>query len=268
MVARIFRSFPGMEYCDLKRDRVTGQSKGYAYVNYSTADAAAAAVEQLNGLEFPPHSGQRLKVMFAEPMNLRAMGQKPSPPEAARMHLAASQESEEVVQQHTGSMSGASGLDDISSHLPLRVVGSPGFAEDLEHRVEVAAVQNSLAQMSMPHGGHQLSGLRQENGSPGSVASWEGESAPPPPDSHLVYTVLSRPLPDYAIEHTCRQCGPVEWVQLQQDQRVAMVRFASAETAAVALEQLNGSQICGESLTITAMNPLQHSRISKRVRTA
>ena len=27
MVARIFRSFPGMEYCDLKRDRVTGQSK-------------------------------------------------------------------------------------------------------------------------------------------------------------------------------------------------------------------------------------------------
>ena len=45
--------------------------------------------------------------MFAEPMNLRAMGQKPSPPEAARMHLAASQESDEITQQHTGSMSGA-----------------------------------------------------------------------------------------------------------------------------------------------------------------
>ena len=26
-MARIFRSFPGMECCDLKRDRVTGQSK-------------------------------------------------------------------------------------------------------------------------------------------------------------------------------------------------------------------------------------------------
>ena len=48
-----------------------------------------------------------LQVMFAEPMNLRAMGQKPSPPETARMHLPASQESDEVVQQHTGSMSGA-----------------------------------------------------------------------------------------------------------------------------------------------------------------
>ena len=62
MVARLFQSFPGMEYCQLKRDRVTGLSKGYAYVGYSTADAAAAAVAQLNGLEFPPHSGRPLKV--------------------------------------------------------------------------------------------------------------------------------------------------------------------------------------------------------------
>ena len=68
------------------------------------------------------------------------------------------------------SPAGASGLDDISSHLPLRVVGSPGFAEEMEHRVEVAAVQNSLAQMTMPHGGHQLSGLRQENESPGGLS--------------------------------------------------------------------------------------------------
>lgn len=31
MVAHIFRSFPGMEYCDLKRDRITGQSKVLAH---------------------------------------------------------------------------------------------------------------------------------------------------------------------------------------------------------------------------------------------
>lgn len=81
-----------------------------------------------------------------------------------------------ICKRWLDSPAGASGLDDISSHLPLRVVGSPGFAEDLEHRVEVAAVQNSLAQMSMPHGGHQLSGLRQENGSPGEQQSlpWLG----------------------------------------------------------------------------------------------
>lgn len=56
------RRFHGMEYCDLKKDRTTAKSKGYCYVNYSTHEAAAAAVDQLNGMEFPPHTGHRIKV--------------------------------------------------------------------------------------------------------------------------------------------------------------------------------------------------------------
>jgi hypothetical protein len=66
-VARLFRAAaPGLEYVDVKRDRVTGRSKGYAYVNYSTAQSAQCAVRELNGAEFPPGSGCRLKVMPAE----------------------------------------------------------------------------------------------------------------------------------------------------------------------------------------------------------
>lgn len=42
-LARVFRAFPGMEYCDLKKDRATGRSKGYAYVSYLAHEAAAAA---------------------------------------------------------------------------------------------------------------------------------------------------------------------------------------------------------------------------------
>lgn len=61
-IARLFRKLPGMEYCDLKKDRVTGKSKGFAYVNYSTQESAHAAVEQMNGMEFPPHTGHRIKV--------------------------------------------------------------------------------------------------------------------------------------------------------------------------------------------------------------
>ncbi|KAF8057626.1 svkA [Scenedesmus sp. PABB004] len=64
----LFRAYPGMEYCDLKRDKATGKSKGYCYVNYSTPAAAAAAVAELNGIEFPLGSGYRLKVMYAEIM--------------------------------------------------------------------------------------------------------------------------------------------------------------------------------------------------------
>jgi hypothetical protein len=66
-LARLFRRFPGMEYCDLKKDRATGKSKGYAYVNFSTPEAAALAIEQLHGTEFPPHSGSRIKVRAAGP---------------------------------------------------------------------------------------------------------------------------------------------------------------------------------------------------------
>ena len=40
-------------------------------MNYSTHEAAAAAIEQLNGAEFPPHSGHRIKVMYAEQMGMR-----------------------------------------------------------------------------------------------------------------------------------------------------------------------------------------------------
>ncbi|KAJ9512888.1 hypothetical protein QJQ45_029135 [Haematococcus lacustris] len=124
MLARLFRRFPGMEYCDLKKDRATGRSKaanqpasqsasqpasqpanqvmdrvlrtdshpawlwsvvtaaaparplslrtlGYCYVNYSSPESAMAAVAHLNGIEFPAHTGNRIKVMFAEPLGIR-----------------------------------------------------------------------------------------------------------------------------------------------------------------------------------------------------
>mmetsp|Transcript_16990 Transcript_16990/g.23639 ORF Transcript_16990/g.23639 Transcript_16990/m.23639 type:complete len:590 (-) Transcript_16990:206-1975(-) len=65
-LARLFAKFSGMEYCDLKKNKQTGESKGFAYVNYSTPQSAAMAQESLNGIEFPP--GHILKVVFAEPL--------------------------------------------------------------------------------------------------------------------------------------------------------------------------------------------------------
>ncbi len=42
-----------------------GASKGFSYVNYSSREAAAAALDTLNGIEWPPASGARLKVRAA-----------------------------------------------------------------------------------------------------------------------------------------------------------------------------------------------------------
>ena len=42
-------------------------AQGFAYVGYKTQEAAAAALDQFNGIDFPPSSGQRLKVRLQSP---------------------------------------------------------------------------------------------------------------------------------------------------------------------------------------------------------
>ncbi|GAM25391.1 hypothetical protein SAMD00019534_085660 [Acytostelium subglobosum LB1] len=66
---KLFSRYPGMEYCDLKKDKVTNKSKGFAYVNYSTPQAALIAKNELNGIKYPP--GYVLKVVFAEPLGIK-----------------------------------------------------------------------------------------------------------------------------------------------------------------------------------------------------
>ncbi|WPT18148.1 RNA-binding protein 45 [Picochlorum sp. SENEW3] len=69
-LAMVFRCFPGMEYLDLKRDRLSGRSRGFAYVKYYSLDSAKTAQSSLNGMEFPQGSGCMLKVLFAAPLNV------------------------------------------------------------------------------------------------------------------------------------------------------------------------------------------------------
>jgi len=71
-LARMFSRFPGMEYCDLKKNKNSGDSKGFAFVNYSTPQAAVMAKDQMDGYEFPAGSGSRLKVMFAELLGVKS----------------------------------------------------------------------------------------------------------------------------------------------------------------------------------------------------
>lgn len=51
--------------------------QGFAYVNYSTHEAALAAIQHLGGIEFPPHSGVTLRVMFAEILGAKSSSRMP-----------------------------------------------------------------------------------------------------------------------------------------------------------------------------------------------
>ena len=49
-IRSLFSSIGEVESCKLIRDKVTGQSLGYGFVNYQLADDANKAIQTLNGL--------------------------------------------------------------------------------------------------------------------------------------------------------------------------------------------------------------------------
>eukprot|EP01111_Echinosteliopsis_oligospora_P018644 TRINITY_DN867_c0_g1_i1.p1 TRINITY_DN867_c0_g1~~TRINITY_DN867_c0_g1_i1.p1 ORF type:complete len:506 (+),score=117.47 TRINITY_DN867_c0_g1_i1:143-1660(+) len=77
-LSRLFSRFPGMEYCDVKKNKQSGESKGFAYINYSTPQAAHMAKEQMDLYDFP--AGSPLRVMFAEPLGVNKNSTIPSEP--------------------------------------------------------------------------------------------------------------------------------------------------------------------------------------------
>jgi cold-inducible RNA-binding protein len=68
---QLFAQVGTVESASVIEDRDTGQSKGFAFVEMSTDDEAAAAIEQFNGKEV---SGRALKVNEARPRENRGGG--------------------------------------------------------------------------------------------------------------------------------------------------------------------------------------------------
>lgn len=80
------------------------------------------------------------------------------------------------------------------------------------------------------------------------------DGRPSPDDGTVVYTVLSRPLPDYTLRFVFEKCGRVEAVELLGDQRVGTVKFATPDAVTAAL-QLDGSELMGERLHVVRTAP-------------
>ena len=68
---QLFGQAGTVESASVIEDRDTGQSKGFAFVEMSTEDEAAAAIEQFNGKEV---AGRALKVNEARPRENRGGG--------------------------------------------------------------------------------------------------------------------------------------------------------------------------------------------------
>ena len=68
---QLFAQAGSVQSAQIIEDRDTGRSKGFAFVEMSTDDEAAAAIEQFNGKEV---AGRALKVNEARPKENRSGG--------------------------------------------------------------------------------------------------------------------------------------------------------------------------------------------------
>jgi RNA recognition motif-containing protein len=68
---QLFAGSGTVESASVVEDRMTGRSRGFAFVEMATKEEAAAAIEQLNGKEL---GGRALKVNEAKPRENRAGG--------------------------------------------------------------------------------------------------------------------------------------------------------------------------------------------------
>ncbi|KAL4539612.1 hypothetical protein Ndes2437B_g02024 [Nannochloris sp. 'desiccata'] len=375
-LSALFRCYPGMEYLDLKRDRVTGRSKGYAYVNYITPAAAGAAQAQLNGIEYPPGTGSRLKVLFAEPLSsmprprsgdgvsdsgvvfsgsggpgsavggTTLLGSSSNDTGATSFHLSSPNSRDSVGGGGNGGNGGLPGAlgqaalasaaaqqaqqqlsarTDLSSashdsiisprSSPLRLSGNAagGVGGDLAANLGGLTLRDALtggigngsigglgggvfpgvgvggrnsppAPLSHASQGALSEATSGGNGSTGDHSSWRenspdqfnngstGTSVGPSPnkttspihlpplpsfdDATVVYSALTRPLPDYALTHVFEQCGHVEFIRVLPDERVALIKYTSPEAAAAAVGSLNGVEVLGEVLQVRSSPPL------------
>ncbi|HYX28692.1 MAG TPA: RNA-binding protein [Pyrinomonadaceae bacterium] len=67
----LFATAGTVESASVVEDRMTGRSRGFAFVEMSTKEEAASAIEQLNGKEV---GGRALKVNEAKPRENRSGG--------------------------------------------------------------------------------------------------------------------------------------------------------------------------------------------------
>ncbi len=120
--------------------------QGYCHVKYSTPEAAAAAIAQLNGIEFPPLSNQHLKVIYAEQDPARDNRASGGSASNASLHHVLPHGAPPGV--HGGPRSPMAMSLRARSPSPVHMPLSPAAVSALSP--DVASVQETLANMSVP----------------------------------------------------------------------------------------------------------------------
>eukprot|EP00274_Cyanoptyche_gloeocystis_P000659 CAMPEP_0196652568 /NCGR_PEP_ID=MMETSP1086-20130531/1911_1 /TAXON_ID=77921 /ORGANISM="Cyanoptyche gloeocystis , Strain SAG4.97" /LENGTH=592 /DNA_ID=CAMNT_0041983195 /DNA_START=26 /DNA_END=1804 /DNA_ORIENTATION=+ len=237
-LAKLFQRFPGMEYCDLKKDKRTSESKGFAYINYSTPQAAAMAKDYFDGYEYMP--GHRLKIMFAEPLGVNAAAPKhmdPARPDSTSVNAIRDSFAQMMSGQGLIAPNFASSLPSLPAN-PYSPPPFPPRSDQAYTRPTPAVVAGSA--------------------SAGFAAGGEAESR--------LFVVLSKALPEQYLQEVLAPYGTLEYVRLMRDRNCGYAKYTTAAAAKAAIDQLSGTEVYGVRVKLLVADPPPTKDSRKRQR--
>lgn len=301
---KLFDLVPGLDYCDLRKDRKSsgGQGRAMATVVYNNPQSANYACEKLHGFEYPP--GQRLIV---KPDNRGGMELPRGGPQS-------------IMGGHPSSMGGrgsshplsGAGHNSLSTHngaggaspltgsvVPMGRVGGQNLQQDLATQlVETIAQASSLIQAAgLAQGGNSGSHGMMGGSNPGgmmmgssSLGGSGGGSGPPdtydptycsiqlppplplaPVDSpvaeRLFIVCHGQPPPIYAMKDVFGRFGDLIDIYMLNGKNFGYAKYASKESADKAIQAMHGQDIMGARLKVMEADPHEKSEGGrKRIR--
>eukprot|EP00889_Picochlorum_renovo_P005153 jgi/Picre1/32183/NNA_007529.t1 len=237
-LAMVFRCFPGMEYLDLKRDRLSGRSKGFAYVKYYSLDSAKAAQASLNELaakgffDTPSQDGVSAATNFQLP--------SPNTSDSVGQFAYGTQYLINSARTDLSSASHESIISPLSSPLRDRHVqqdcnGNSNGEQSLgefkldfgifEGADESQEATNMMAGLSL--GKSEMDAIRDSVES--SYGSFSAETKSSKAENS-VYSVLKEPLAVEEIENMFKKSGHIENVELFGS-KLAKIQFSDEHAA-------------------------------------
>ncbi|CAL4060920.1 unnamed protein product, partial [Meganyctiphanes norvegica] len=272
---KLFDLIPGLDYCDLRKDRKSGQARGVATVVYNNTQSATYAKEKLHGFEYPP--GQRLIVKFDSHHDIPPcppppmLGSPGGPPFAGlppRMSGAMAPHNGNMGNMG-GSPPGGPGIGVTAPHMP----GGPrpnNLQQDLAQLAETIAQATSLIQAAGLSPGQSGSGHMNSMNNHGSGngetydPSYCSVKLPPPqPLAPVDSDVAERlfivchpsPPPIYAMKDVFGRFGNLIDIYILNGKTFGYAKFASKESADKAIQVLHGQEVVGSRLKVMEADP-------------
>jgi RNA recognition motif-containing protein len=241
-ISSLFDLIPGMDYCDLKRDHNTHESRGIAYVMYKSMGSSIYAKEKLNGFEYPP--GSRLVVKFAEENTSNQNGNKSGSTDA---HVT-SMKTEQSFSGYNTTNQGFNTSTSVAGVNPMVFNPIPAAAPFYQ------AASSSSSSTATPYTTAVLP-------NPQPFADPSAEIA-----ARLFIVCQPRAPPEQVLKDVFSRFGDLIDVWMVGDRNFGYAKFSSKVSADAAITGLNEQEILGMKVKVLHADPPKNESSRKRPR--